>query len=173
MGKPNVALFGYNGLFSMIEENTSLKIMCIVAIIIFIAIPLLLFLKTQKGLRFRAVGLNPNFAQRQSINLTSYTFLGLFMGNALCGLAGSIMVQIQGYADIGMGIGIVIHALAALMIGESIVGTQTLTRQTIAPIIGALIYQQIQGLSLTLGLAPSDLKFLTGAIILCVIAMRR
>jgi putative ABC transport system permease protein len=67
----------------------------------------------------------------------------------------------------------VIHALAALMIGEAIVGKQTLSKQLCAPIIGALVYQQIQGAALSLGLAPSDLKFFTGCLVLIVITMQR
>ena len=80
------------------------------------------------------------------------------------------MVQLQSYMDIGMGVGIAIHGLAALMIGETITGNITLKRQLLAPLVGALIYQQIQGLALFIGLAPSDLKFLTGFIVLTVIA---
>jgi putative ABC transport system permease protein len=83
------------------------------------------------------------------------------------------MVQLQAYMDIGMGVGIVIHGLAALMIGEAIIGNETLNKQLLAPLIGALIYQQIQGMAINFGLAPSDLKFLTGFIVLSVIAMQK
>ena len=80
------------------------------------------------------------------------------------------MVQIQNYADVGMGVGIVIHALAALMIGETILGTNTLLRQLLSPLLGALIYEQIRGLAITLGLPPSDHKFVTGLIVISTIA---
>ncbi len=166
MGKPNMAIFEYKSLFS---KNLVLDIAIVALCLISTAAVLLLFLKTEKGLRFRTIGLNSLFGERQSINLNSYTMLGFFISNALCAFSGSLMVQIQGYGDINMGIGIVIHALAALMIGEVILGTQSLQRQLAAPILGALIYQQIQGFALTLGLAPSDLKFLTGSMILSVI----
>ena len=82
------------------------------------------------------------------------------------------MVQVQGYADVGMGVGIVIHALAALMIGESLIKSKTLLAQLMAPLMGALIYQQIQGMALAFGLEPSDLKLFTGFIVLGVIAFR-
>ena len=65
-----------------------------------------------------------------------------------------------------------IHALAALMIGENIIGNKTLLRQIIAPIIGAIIYQQIQGLALSLGCSPSDLKLVSGAIVLSMMVFR-
>ena len=67
----------------------------------------------------------------------------------------------------------VIHGLAALMIGEAIIGNKTVNKQLLAPVIGALIYQQIQGLVLFMGLAPSDLKFFTGSLVLVVIGLQR
>lgn len=173
MGKPNLALFEEFTLFSTLSDTLFLKIFLLLILNSILLFLMYKFLMTDKGLRFRAVGLNKEFSERNGINTSSYVFLGLFFGNALCALAGSLMVQNQNYADIGMGIGIVIHALAALLIGESIVGTQTLTRQIVAPLIGALIYQQIQGVVLSLGLSPSDLKFVTGGIVLMIMGISR
>lgn len=172
MGKANVGLFEASQLFSNFQDNLPMKI----GILLFINLGIIgiinWFLLTEKGLRMRSVGLNPAFSERQGINKQHYTFLGLFMGNALCGMAGGLMIQNQAYADVGMGIGIVIHALAALMIGESLVGSRKLKEQIMAPFVGALVYQQIQGLALVMGLAPTDLKLLTGGIVLMVIGSR-
>lgn len=161
MNKPNIALFDYELIFKI--GNPIAILIFIIALLI---IPLYLFLKTELGLRLRAIGLNIDFARRQNISITKYTILGLFIANFYTGIAGSLMVQLQHYMDISMGVGIVIHALAALMIGESIVGED---KKLFAPLIGALIYQQIQGIALIIGFSPSDLKFLTGAIVLVVI----
>lgn len=170
MGKPNIALFDQNTLFS--SDSILIRILMVLCILGVLIVPLLLFLRTHLGLRLRAVGFNPEFAKRQGISITRWTIFGLFLGNAYTGLAGGLMIQIQSYADVGMGVGIVIHALAALMLGECIVGSSSLNKQLLAPLVGALIYQQIQGLALSLGLAPSDLKLLTGGIVLAVIAIR-
>jgi putative ABC transport system permease protein len=170
MGKPNVALFNCSGLFGTeILFNMSL----VTAILAVCIAPFAVFLRTDFGLRFRAVGLNQSLAKLRGISVTKYTIFGLFIAGALFGLAGSLMVQLQNYMDVGMGIGILIHALASLMIGEAIIGNSTLNRQLAAPLIGALVYQQIQGFALSFGLAPSDLKFFTGIIVLVVIAMKR
>ncbi len=171
MGKPNLALFDQPILF--LNQNIMTQILVMLAIIIAFIVPLAIFLRTEKGLRLRAVGLNSEFSKRQSISVTKYTVLGLFIANCYSGLAGSLMIQLQSYMDIGMGVGIVIHGLAALMIGEALIGNKSLNKQLLAPLIGALIYQQIQGLALTIGFAPSDLKFLTGFIVLSVIAMHK
>lgn len=171
LGKPNLPLFGQELIFS--TESTILRIMTLIVIIAALMIPFALFMKTEVGLKMRAVGLNPEFSKRQGISVNFYTMFALFLGNALNGLAGSLIVQMQQYVDIGMGVGILIHGLAALLLGESIVGNKTMNRQLLAPLIGAVFYQQIQGVALSIGLAPSDLKLLTGAIVLAVIAMRR
>jgi putative ABC transport system permease protein len=170
MGKPNVSLFDCPGLFSAdVGEN----ILTLILVLILLIVPLALFLRADYGLRFRAVGLNLNFAKRQGISIERYTMLGLFLAGGLSGLAGSLMAQMQSYMDVGMGVGILIHGLASLMIGETVVGNNTLNRQLLAPLLGALLYQQIQGIALSFGLAPSDLKFFTGSIVLIVIAMQK
>jgi len=170
MGKPNLALFNKELLFT--NQNITNQILLISTIILVTIIPFAIFLYTEKGLRFRAVGLNPNFAKKQNISITAYTILGLFIANCYNGLAGSLIVQLQSYMDIGIGVGIVIHALTAMMIGETLIGNETLNRQLLAPLIGSLIYQQIQGIAISLGLSPSDLKFLTGFILLSVIFLK-
>jgi putative ABC transport system permease protein len=81
------------------------------------------------------------------------------------------VVQQQGYADVTMGFGILINGLAALIIGEAIVGRSTITRQLVAPVVGSVIYYQLVSLGLATGLNPSDLKFLTGAFVLVTLAL--
>lgn len=173
MDKPNLALFEVPTLFTTFSDFPFIKIGILFFLNVLLLIGLYRFLQTEKGLRLRAVGLNPSFSERQGINPSFYIFLGLFIGNALVGLAGSLMVQNQEYADIGMGIGIVIHALAALLIGESLIGTRTLKQQLLAPLVGALIYQQIQGLALSIGFSPTDLKLITGGIVLFIMGISK
>lgn len=171
LGKPNVALFDTASLFY--QNNNLANILLLLLILIVLVAPLALFLKTEIGLRLRAVGLNQAFARRQNISIAGFTVLGLFIAGCFTGVAGGLIVQLQYYMDVGMGIGIVIHGLAALMIGEAVVGKDTLNKQLLAPMIGALIYQQIQGFVLYIGLAPSDLKFFTGSLVLLVIGLQK
>jgi putative ABC transport system permease protein len=170
MGKPNIGLFNTSSLFN--QNNTLSNILLLLAILIALILPLALFLRTEIGLRLRAVGFNQAFARRQGISVAGYTVLGLFIAGCFTGVAGGLIVQLQYYMDVGMGIGIVIHGLAGLMIGEALVGNNTINSQLIAPLIGALVYQQIQGVALFIGLAPSDLKFFTGSLVLLVIGLQ-
>jgi putative ABC transport system permease protein len=170
MGKPNIALFDCGGLF---DANISINMLIITTLLAVCMIPFAIFLRTNFGLRFRAVGLNPNFAKQQGISIEKYTIFGLFVAGSMFGLAGSLIVQLQNYMDVGIGVGILIHGLASLMIGEAMIGNASLNRQLLAPLLGALVYQQVQGTALSLGLAPSDLKFFTGTIVLLVIAFQK
>lgn len=170
LGRPNVALFETKRLFT--EASMFIDGLILSGFIGFLVIPLVLFLQTEKGLQFRVIGVNPDFAKNQGISIQCYTLFGLFTAGFFSGFGGALMAQYQSYMDIGMGIGIVIHALAALMIGEAITGNETVHRQLLAPLVGAVLYQQIQGMALAVGLAPSDLKFFTGAVVLMVIALR-
>jgi putative ABC transport system permease protein len=165
MGKPNIALFEVN--------DIHFDAFFLLIVILLCMIPFVLFLHTDFGLRFRTIGSNPQFSAHKGISLNKYTSLGLFIAGAMFGLAGALMVQMQQFMDVGMGVGIVIHGLASLMLGESLMGNNTIKRQLLAPLVGALIYQQIQGMALSFGLAPSDLKFFTGSIVLLVLAIQK
>lgn len=166
MHKPNVPFFSLQTIFWICNKNNICKIGIIITFMVFLAGTLIYFLKSERGLRFRTVGYNPQCAQRQGINTSKNIIAGLCAGNGLIGLAGSLMAQAQGYTDIGMGIGIVINALAALMIGETIIKPKTIMRHIAAIIVGSLLYQFIQGFILILGVAPIHLRLLTGCIVL-------
>jgi len=56
--------------------------------------------------------------------------------------------------------------LAAVILGEALLGKQSIGRQLLAPILGAFVYFQVIGFVLALGLRPSDLKALTGIFVL-------
>jgi putative ABC transport system permease protein len=171
--RPNISILQVATIFGSSPVPISYRLLLLGVIIIICTTLLRGFFATEKGLRLRACGYHAKAATRLGIDENSYIFLGLFLGNLLAGLAGALAVQINGYADVGMGVGMVIHALAALLLGESILGTASLTRQLCAPLCGALVYQQIQGLALYAGLLPSDLKFITGALVIGVIALSR
>ena len=85
--------------------------------------------------------------------------------------AGALMVQSQGFADVNMGLGILINGLAALMIGEAIVGKQSVARQLAAPFVGAIVYYQLVSFCLAAGMPPPDLKLATGLFVLAMLAL--
>ncbi|RZI45493.1 ABC transporter permease, partial [Rickettsiales endosymbiont of Peranema trichophorum] len=105
IGKPNIALFEMGGI--------KVDIISLIIIAMLCMIPFTLFLYTDFGLRFRTIGSNPKFAINHGVSVNKYTSLGLFIAGSMFGLAGSLIVQIQQFMDVGMGVGIVIHGLAS------------------------------------------------------------
>jgi putative ABC transport system permease protein len=133
-----------------------------------------IFLYTRAGLEFRAVGKNKKFASYHHIPFHTYVYTGFAISGAIGGLAGSLVVQLNRYMDIGLGIGSVLQALAALMLGEVILDAKTsMLRQILSPMLGAIVYQQVSGLVLDLGFAPTDFRLLTGCMILAIFYIKQ
>lgn len=175
LGRSNAALFNVDTVFSKINANivnsVPLQIVCFAIVIAAVLLALRWFLSTEAGAALRVVGVNPDLAPSLGINLWVFTIVGLALANGLTALGGALIVQLQGYADIGMGLGILINGLASLVIGETIVGRNTVTRQLIAPVLGAFVYYQLVSLGLALGLHPSDLKLATAAFVLLTLGL--
>ena len=76
----------------------------------------------KSGLSLRAVGANAALAPALAINPWTYILAGLALANGLSALAGAVAVQLQGFADVHMGFGVLINGLAAVIIGETLVG---------------------------------------------------
>ena len=175
MGKSNVALFAVDNLLEKIwiGSSTDLPSMIIMFVILAAVICLVLFwfFKTEIGMAMRAVGANLNMASAQGISTWAYTIFGLGMANGLNGLAGAVLVQQQGYADVNMGLGILIDGLAAVIIGETLLGRQDVWRQVAAPFLGSIVYYQLISLGLAAGLEPSDIKLATGIFVLITLGL--
>ena len=88
--------------------------------------------------------------------------LGLGMANGLIALSGSLVTQDQGFADISMGLGVMVTGLAAMIIGETLLRPRTMKWLTTAMIAGTIAYYFVISVGLRLGLAPTDLKLATG-----------
>lgn len=175
MGMPNKAVPPDLSIFDWVSPailfSTWLQVALFSGIVLIIVIALIGFYRTEMGLSLRCVGANPRLSPALAINSRFYVLLGFGIANALGALGGAIVVQQQGYADVTMGFGILVNGLAALIIGEAIVGRSTIARQLTAPVVGSIIYYQLVSLGLATGLNPSDLKFLTGAFVLVTLAL--
>lgn len=175
MGRTNIPLFTYDTTFTLLAGPAAnfawVKIVIVGVLVALVVAAMLYFFMSEKGTSMRAVGASPDMAEAQGINVSTATIIGVGVASALSATGGSIMVQTQGFADVNMGFGILINGLAALIIGEAITGRQTILRQILAPIVGSLVYYQLISFCLTLGLAPADLKFATGAFVLLMLAL--
>lgn len=175
MGRSNLSVFGTETIFDwvpFVQPGFPLaKIIAVGVITLAIFLALNFFFTTEKGTAVRAVGANPVMAEAQGINVWAATIGGIGLAGAFSAFSGALMVQSQGFADVNMGLGILINGLAALMIGEAIVGKSTVWRQLLAPFAGAMVYYQLVSLCLAAGMPPPDLKLATGAFVLLMLAL--
>ncbi|WP_404425785.1 ABC transporter permease [Thalassospira australica] len=175
MGKSNLSIFGTGSVFDWAPFVTpgfpaaKIIIAGIIGAAVFVALNW--FFKTEKGTAMRAVGANPAMAEAQGISVWVSTIGGVGLASAFSATSGALMVQSQGFADVNMGLGILINGLAALMIGEAIVGKHSVFRQLLAPFVGAIIYYQLVSLCLAAGMPPPDLKLATGLFVLAMLAL--
>lgn len=173
MGKPNTPLFGMPNLYDWINVAimNSLGLQGALLLALLTALVLLLWwgLHTDVGLALRGVGANSQLAPALAVDSTRYIIFGLGLANAITASAGALLAQSQGYADVNMGFGMLVSGLASVIIGEAITGRLSLLRQLSAPAIGATAYYLLSSLALSLGLAPSDLKLVTGLFVLMTI----
>ncbi len=124
-------------------------------------------LKTEVGLALRATGDNKKMIRSFSANTDLLTIIGLGISNAFVALSGALIAQYGGFADIGMGIGMIIIGLASVIIGEALFGTKTISRTTLAVIGGSIIYRVVITLALRVEfLETGDLKIITAVIVI-------
>lgn len=141
-----------------------------VAILFFIAVLIIKliidwFLHTDMGLDLRATGDNSTMIRSFGANTDSTTIIGLALSNALVAVAGAMIAQYQGFADVGMGTGMIVIGLASVIVGEVLFGNMTIFRATLAVIGGSVVYRLVIALALRAGLQPSDMKLITALIV--------
>lgn len=159
-GKSNIGLFNYSTIYDWTE-------VVIILIIIAAAVKILmdLFLKTEVGYLLVATGDNETLVKSLGENSNKYKLIGLMISNGLVALSGAMMAQYQGFAEITMGTGIIVVAIASIIVGDTILKNKKLKNTTRA-IIGALVYKFIGAVAIDLGLEPTDLKAINAIIVI-------
>jgi putative ABC transport system permease protein len=167
MTKSNIPLFGKKTVFS--GDIKPLVIIVVIAILSKIILDL--FLKTKLGFLLKAVGDNEQIVTSLGVNKDNIKILGLMISNGLVALAGAITAQYQGFADVGMGTGTVVMGLAAVIMGESILGRLNMIKATSLAIFGSIVYKAAVAGALKFGLAPTDLKLVTAIIVVIALSL--
>lgn len=167
LGKANQPVSGYK--YDLICSMTKLNQALIVATIFVLVIIALLywFFGTEIGHAIRATGTNANMARANGININSTKIIALVLSNGLVALAGGLLAQYQGYADINMGRGAIVIGLAAVIIGEVLFGKifKNFALKLLSVAIGGIIYYIVMQFVISLGLNTDDLKLLTAAVV--------
>ncbi|NLY45814.1 MAG: ABC transporter permease [Tissierella sp.] len=164
-GKSNIPLFSYGSIYDL---GSTLLILIIIVLIVKILLDL--FLKTETGYLLIATGDNEVLVKSLGENSNKYKLIGLMLANGLVALSGALMAQHQGFVDITMGAGIIVVALASIIIGDTIKKNSNILKNTTRAIIGAIIYKIIGGIAIDLGLNPNDLRAINAIIVIVFIA---
>lgn len=129
------------------------------------------FLHTDFGLDLRATGDNPTMIRSFGANTDSTTIMGLGIANAMVAASGALVAQYQGFADVSMGIGMIVIGLASVIVGEVLFGHTTILRAAIAVVLGSVVYRLVIMLALRAGLEASDMKLITAVIVIIALTL--
>lgn len=169
LGRPNLPL---TGMQVLLGTSAIAQLMLMAGIALLLSLILLYILRTDFGIAMRATGNSPSMVRAMGVNTDKMKITGLAMANACTALSGSLISQYQGFADINMGIGIVIAGLGAVMIGEALVPPRIRSLRLIlaAVLAGGLLFRGAIALALSAGINPSYLRLLTALIVLAIVA---
>lgn len=140
-------------------------------LVIICKIVLDLFLKTKSGLLIRATGDNERFVTMLGKDNGKSKILGLALGNGFAALSGSVIAQSKGSADQQMGVGMVVLALASVIIGLSVFKKADFMKATTMVILGSVLYKGCLSIALAVGLPTEYLKLLMAIIFTAALVM--
>jgi putative ABC transport system permease protein len=137
----------------------------ITAIVFIITTLAWLFFNTSLGSAMRASGDNEQMIRALGVSVENMIVLGLCISNGLVAFAGALLAQYQGFADVQMGIGMIVWGLASVIIGRALIGTDNVGAALIGTIMGSVLFRLIIALALRWGLNPNDLKLVTATFV--------
>jgi putative ABC transport system permease protein len=127
---------------------------------------LYLFFRTNLGTAMRATGDNDQLMRAMGVSVGNMIIAGLALANGLIALSGALLAQYQGFADVQMGIGMVVWGLASVIIGESLVGKDHLGFAVTGAVMGSVLFRLLVAIALRWGMNPNDLKLITATFVL-------
>jgi len=172
MGRANIPLLRQITVFEEVSNlfgTGSGVILSIVFMVVLTAIILAVFnwfLRTEIGLVLRATGENEQMVRGLGGNTDMATMMGISLSNGMVALSGALIAQNQGFADVGMGIGMIVMGLASVIIGEGLFRPKGVTAVLLAVFGGAFVYRLFIGIALRLGLPPTNLKLITALLVI-------
>lgn len=170
MGRANVSLLGQPTMITLLNIPHAILIGAIVAVVV-IGV-LYWFFGTEIGCAVRATGDNERMARALGVNTDTMKVLGLTISNGMVGLAGALLAQYQGYADVQSGRGAIVIGLASVIIGEVLIGKRVNFAVRMGSIIvGSIVYYIIISFVLQLGLSTTDLKLFSALVVAIALAI--
>lgn len=177
MGGANIPLLRVETLFTPLKDagiagTWASAGIYLVAVLVLSAV-VIWFLTTDLGLSIRATGDNGPMITSFGVSTDFTKTLTLALSNGFVGMAGALIAQYQGFADISMGIGLILIGLASVIMGQAILGQRWLSVAVIAVVLGAIIYRLIIFAALKLGLDPNDMRAITAVLVIIALVLPR
>lgn len=166
LGGPSVGVFGWE-----VGARDAALLVLMLLLVGAAAALLYLFLRTNLGTAMRATGNNPQMIRALGVDVGNMTILGLALSNGLIALSGALLAQYQGFADVQMGIGMVVWGLASVIIGEALVGTRDLGLAIVGAVMGSVLFRLLIAIALRAGLDPNDLKLITASFVFVALVL--
>lgn len=192
MGKSNMPLLSQLTLFTWIE-NFSISVSgkeamidligwsvsvrdlwilfsCLLMIVV-ISLILFWFFRTNIGTAMRATGDNDQMIRALGVNTNVMIVFGVALSNGFIALSGSMLAQFQGFADVQMGIGMMVWGLASVIIGEALINEKKLGLLIAGAVIGAVLFRLLVAIALRWGMNPNDLKLITAGFVFLALVL--
>jgi len=176
MGGANVPLLRHITIFDKVGSvlglhGVELSIVVLLIVVAIVFLFLYWFLRTEIGLMLRATGDNEQMVRSLGGDTNKAVLLGCSVSNGLVALAGALIAQNQGFSDVGMGIGMIVIGLAALIIGEALFRARGIAWVLLACLGGAFVYRLFLIVALRLGMNPGDLKLITAVLVVIALGL--
>jgi len=167
-GNEDVLLFGWEVAISDIS-----MLLFSFGLVAAVCIVLYLFFRTSLGTSMRATGDNPQMITALGVNVGNMIIVGLAVSNGLIALSGALLAQYQGFADVQMGIGMIVLGIASVIIGEALVRDSGLGLTIVGAVMGAVLFRLLVAIALRWGLNPNDLKLVTALFVFAALVLPR
>lgn len=172
VGKANIPLPKQNTVLSVFQNlgfDRNMSALIVGAIVLMIVVSLLiLFMKTELGMGLVATGNNQEMASANGIRIDAMKLFGYALANGLIGLSGSLLAQNNGFADMNMGVGVIVIGLASIILSEVLTGNVSLSKRFISLIGGSIVYRILWVAIVMLNVDSAMMK-LASAIILTIV----
>ena len=177
MGSANIPLLRQDTVFTPLKDAGILGtwggVAIIAAAVAVLGLVVVWFLTTDLGLSIRATGDNGPMIASFGVSTDFTKTLTLAISNGFVGMCGALLAQYRGFADVSMGIGLILVGLASVIIGQAILGQRKLVLAVFAVILGAMLYQLIIFAALRVGLDPNDMKAVTALLVVIALLLPR
>jgi putative tryptophan/tyrosine transport system permease protein len=156
------------------DDYILLVFFVIVALVVKVIIDL--FFHTDLGLTLGAMGNNEQMVISQGVNPKTLKTIGVGLSNGLVAVSGAFAAQYLGFADVGLGQGIIVSGLASVMIGEFLVRkSNRIGVLTVCALAGSIIFYAVMYVGRYYGylvhMTPSDLNLIKGVLIILLLVM--